>query len=83
MLLNSKVVSNLHNLFPNKIDELNNFNKINRNKINNYEYLKFYNSDMNYFILNTSEELQLINFFFIPINIFKINSDVYFFNYNN
>jgi hypothetical protein len=83
LLLNSKVVSNLHNLFPNKIDELNNFNKINRNKINNYEYLKFYNSDMNYFILNTSEELQLINFFFIPINIFKINSDVYFFNYNN
>jgi hypothetical protein len=82
LILDSKAENNLYNLFPNQIDDINLFKKTNNKKIKNYEYLKFYNSDMNYLVLNTSEELKLINFFFNDTNQFKINSDAYFFYVN-
>lgn len=79
LLLHQKIKSNLYNLFSDNINGLNKFIIFNNKKINNYEYLKLYNSDMNYFILNTFEELQLIRLFFNHSVPSKINNDNFFY----
>lgn len=77
--LNIKATNNIYNLFPNNLDIIENFFKRNSYNLKKYQYLKLYRSDLNYSILNTTQEIKLIETFFKKKNLKKINPNTFFY----